>query len=87
MPVGYRSSAPTHVNSAKARGRRFAFGAQLRGIFVAQFVERKIAAFGDFDRALDCIGISREKLRHLSRGFQVMLAIENRNAPRFATVV
>jgi len=49
--------------------RRLAGRSQFFWIFVAQLVEREVAAAGNFDSAVDCIGGEDEKFAHLLRRF------------------
>ncbi len=47
----------------------------LLGVFIAQFVEAEVAAFDDFEAALDRILTAAKQPRHLLRPFQMALGI------------
>src|SRR5690349_5957816 len=64
--------------------RRHPLRNRLLGIFVAQFLEIKPAALGDFEAAVDRILMAAEQPRHLLRRFQMALGIGGETITGFA---
>ena len=61
------------------------FGQLFRWITIANFVQRKIAAFGDFDRAIDNSGIVVKKSAKARGGFSAYSALGFNFLPQEAT--